>query len=149
MYTYIPSLLVPPSHLPHPSPLGHHEALSLSFLCFIAGSVYFTHGSVYMSVPISQFIPPSPPSSMGSHVCCLYLQEPTYSFISFLGIYISQCTQASSYAHAHICLSLAEILPVVLTIFFLDARLYFSKFSVMSCSFGSRTAQAQRKCSIT
>ena len=39
--------------------LGHHST-KLGFLCFIAGSHYFTHDSVYMSILIFQFIPPSP-----------------------------------------------------------------------------------------
>ena len=32
--------------------------------------IYFIYSSVYMSIPMSQFIPPSPP---GNHVCIQYI----------------------------------------------------------------------------
>ena len=61
MYTHIPSLLrpLPP---PHPTPLGGHRALSwvpCVYRSFLLAS-YFTQGRVYVSMLLSQFIPPSP-----------------------------------------------------------------------------------------
>ena len=52
------------SHLPtHPPPLGCHRAPGWTS-CVIQQlprlAIYFTHGSVYMSLLLSQFIPPSP-----------------------------------------------------------------------------------------
>ena len=56
MYTYIPSLWdLPPPH--HPIPLGlteHRGELPVLYSSF-PPAVYFTHGRVYMSIPISQF----------------------------------------------------------------------------------------------
>ena len=62
-----PLPLEPPSHPPYPTPLDHHKYLAdLSVLCgcFPLAS-YFTFGSVYMSVPLSHFVPacPSPTGS--------------------------------------------------------------------------------------
>ena len=57
-YTYIPSLLDLPPIPPHPTRLGHHWALSWT-PCAISRvplAICCTHGSVYMSIPISQFI---------------------------------------------------------------------------------------------
>ena len=59
----------------HTSHLGHRRALSS--LCYIYTRfslvIYFMHSNVYMSIPISQFIPP-PISPFGVHVfsLCLY-----------------------------------------------------------------------------
>ena len=60
-YTYIPSLL----SLPFPSiPLlwviTKHRARLLALFSNFPLSVCFTHGVVYLSVILSQFIPPSP-----------------------------------------------------------------------------------------
>ena len=53
-----------PSYLPaHPTPLGCHRALALSSLHHNSKSplaIYFTYGSVYVSMLLSQFTPPSP-----------------------------------------------------------------------------------------
>ena len=56
------------------SHLGHHRALS-RVPCAIQQvliSYLFIHSGVYMSVPISQFIPP-PPSPLGIHTFVLYI----------------------------------------------------------------------------
>ena len=66
-YTYtcplISSLLrLPPSHPPYPTPLGGHRAwadLPVLCGCFPLAS-YVTFGSVYMSVPLSHFVPAYP-----------------------------------------------------------------------------------------
>ena len=63
VYVY-PLLLEPPSYLPtHPKPLGCRRALDLSSLRNrkFPRAVCFTYGNVYVSVLLSQFVPPSPP----------------------------------------------------------------------------------------
>ena len=64
MYTYILSLSdVSPTPTPHPTHLSHHRAPHRA-LCVYSSfpqAIYFTHGSVHMSVLLSQFIPLSPP----------------------------------------------------------------------------------------
>ena len=62
IYTYIPHFgasLPPPS--PHYTPLGHYRAPSRP-LCVIhqLPTSYLTHDNVYISVLLSQFVPPSP-----------------------------------------------------------------------------------------
>ena len=77
MYTYIPSLLdLPPTPPPHPTHLGHHRALSWAPCATqqVPTSYLFYTRSVYMSIPISQFILPptahSPcPHSRSLHLC--------------------------------------------------------------------------------
>ena len=59
-----PLPLASPSHAPYPTPLGGHKAPSWSpcaMRCFPL-AIYFTFGSVYMSMPLSHFVPayPSP-----------------------------------------------------------------------------------------
>ena len=59
-----PSWASPPPPPPPPPP-SHPSRLSqstqLSSLCYTAASHYVTHGSVYMSMLLSQFVPPAPP----------------------------------------------------------------------------------------
>jgi len=67
----------PPSHFPPlPTPRGCLRAPALSSLCYTANSHWlsdFTHGDVYVSMLLSQFVPPSPPrsvfTSLFSYVC--------------------------------------------------------------------------------
>ena len=57
-----------PQHTPHPSPQGHQRAASWA-PCVIRNflpAVYFTHGSVYMSMLLSQSAPPSPFPTMSA-----------------------------------------------------------------------------------
>ena len=57
LYTYIPSRLsLPPS--PHPTPVGHHRhwAEPPVLYSIFPLAIHFTHGRVYMSIPLSQFI---------------------------------------------------------------------------------------------
>ena len=64
MYTYTSFLLNLP-HQPTPShPSGPSQSTKLSALCIqqLPTSSLFTQGSVYMSIQISQFIPPNTPS---------------------------------------------------------------------------------------
>ena len=59
-YTYNPSpLRLPPS--PTPPSLGHHRAPGSAScaICSFPLAICFTHGSMYMSMLLFQFIPPS------------------------------------------------------------------------------------------
>ena len=58
MCSHISSLLhLPPSHPPHPTPLGGHKAQSWSLCAMrLLPTSYFTFGSVYMSMPLSLFV---------------------------------------------------------------------------------------------
>ena len=63
MFTYILSLLsLPPTPTRHPIPLGRHRALIWAPCVYSSfpPAICFTHGCVYVSVLISQFVPPSP-----------------------------------------------------------------------------------------
>ena len=69
LYLYIPSLLdLPPTTLTIPSPRSS-QCLGLGFLCSASFSlaIYFTHGHLYVLLPISQFVPlfPHPAASTG------------------------------------------------------------------------------------
>ena len=72
-----PCLYIYPLCLGFSSHLEHHRALS-RILCAVYNrpslAIYFIHSisSVYMSILISQFIPP--PSSWYSNICSLYLR---------------------------------------------------------------------------
>ena len=86
MYTYIPSLLDLSPTAPHSTRLGHYRALSWAPRAIqqVPLASYFTHGSVFMSNLISQFVPPSPSPpcpqvrSLPLHLCSF----PTNRFIS-------------------------------------------------------------------
>ena len=72
LYIYIyPLPLGPPSHpgIPFIQVITEHRA-ELPVLCSrLPLAIYFTYGSVYMSVLISQFIPPSPSPSVSTRLC--------------------------------------------------------------------------------
>ena len=60
MYAYVYPL-EPPSHCLRSTSLGHHRGAELPLLYnSFPLAICFTHGGVYMSMPLSQFIPPSP-----------------------------------------------------------------------------------------
>ena len=82
---YIKPLPVEPSsHCPHPTPLSHHRASSWAPWTTVQTSTsYFTHGGVFMSNLISQFIPPSP-SSLCPHVHSLHLYLYSYPVTKFI-----------------------------------------------------------------
>ena len=89
MYTYIPisppsCISLPPS-LSHPSRSSKKHRADLPVLCSCFPlAIYFTFGSVYMSMLLSQFIPayPSPSSCPQVHSLCLHLYScPTPRFI--------------------------------------------------------------------
>ena len=61
---------------PHPNHLGHHRAPSWALRAIYSSfplASYFTCGSVYMSMPLSQFIPLSPPLHPCVHRSVLYI----------------------------------------------------------------------------
>ena len=78
--SHISSLLrLPPSHTPYATPLGGHKARAdLPVLCgCFPLAIYLTFGSVYMSMPLSHFVPayPSPSPCLQVHSLgglCLY-----------------------------------------------------------------------------
>ena len=77
MYTYIPisppSCISLPPRLSHPSRWSQSTKLiSLCYGCFPL-AIYFTFGSVYMSMPLSYFVPPSPSPSPCLQVHSLHL----------------------------------------------------------------------------
>ena len=58
----------------HPTPLGHHRATSWApcAIQHLPTSYTFTHSSMYMSVLLSQFIPPSPSFPYMCASTCLF-----------------------------------------------------------------------------
>ena len=70
LYVYIDCLPPePPSH-PHPTPLGHYRAPNWA-PCAIGQfptSYLFAHGSVYMSLLLSQFVTPSPSPNLCTEI---------------------------------------------------------------------------------
>ena len=115
---HISSLLrLPPSHPPYPTLLAGHKALScLPVLCgCFPLAIYFTFGSVYMSMPFSHFIPASPSPSPCPQVHSLVglrlysCPAPRFFmtiFFSFLRVHI--------YVLAYcICFSLSDLLHSV------------------------------------
>ena len=70
-YTYVPSLLALP--LPsHPIPplqvvTEHQSELPESYGKFLL-AVYFTYGSVYVSMQLFPFVPPSPPHTVPTNL---------------------------------------------------------------------------------
>ena len=105
-----PLSLASPSHHPYPTPLAGHKLISL---CYAAAfTSYFTFGSVYMSMPLSHFVPVYPSPSLRPQVhslrLCLY-SCPAPRFlrtIFFLRFHI--------YVLAYgICFSLSDLLHSV------------------------------------
>ena len=108
-YAYISPLpLEPPSTHPHPSPWGHHRAPSWApVLCgSFPLAICFTHRSKYMSMPLSQFFPPSPltvPKSVSmsanrfistTSVVSIYMCQYTIFFFFWLiSVCITICTR--------------------------------------------------------
>ena len=68
LYIYIYTLPLVPLCPSHPTPLACHTVPT--GLPVLYGSfplaIFFTHGNVYMSLLLSQFIPPSPSSSVST-----------------------------------------------------------------------------------
>ena len=129
VYVYIyPLPLWPPSLTPHPTDLGHHRAPSWvpCALQWLPTTIYFAHGSIFMSILISQSVPSLP--QLSSSVCSLHLclySCPANRFIStiffFFGFQI--------YALTHdICFSLTDLLHSVWQALCIHAK------SFQSCS---------------
>ena len=99
--------------LPPPSTrLGHHGAPSWAPRLYrgLPLDACFTHGGVYMSGLLSQFIPPSP-SPLRAHVHSLHLCDPFFSVNSLIcTIFLRFHIYALIY---NICSSLSDILHSV------------------------------------
>ena len=92
----IPSLLsLPFSPPPDPTPLGRHRAPGLT-PCDIQQhpTSYFTHGSVCMSMLLSQFIPPSPSPT----VDLLILNYSYADYMHILHFSLSGCMESLIYS---------------------------------------------------
>ena len=98
--SHISSLLrLPPSHSPYPTTLGGHKAqadLPVLYGCFPL-AIYFTFGSVYMSMLLSHFIPAYPSPS------------PYPQVHSLVGLYL------------YSCLAPRFFMTIFIIIFFLDS----------------------------
>ena len=77
-YTYIP--ISPPSWVSFPRSLSHHsrwsQSTQLISLCYVAVplAIYFMFGSVYMSMPLSHFVPAYPSHSLCPQIHSLHLR---------------------------------------------------------------------------
>ena len=106
--------LASPAHPPYPTPLGgrkHRADLPVLCGCFPL-AIYFTFGSVYMSVLLSYFVPaypsPSPCPQVHSLRLCLYsCPAPRFSRTNFF-------FRFHIYVLAYgICFSLSDLLHSV------------------------------------
>ena len=71
-----------PFHLEPPSFLGcHRHQVELSVLQQLPSSFLFTHDSVYISMLLSQFVPPSPSPAMSTSLLSLFLKNRFISII--------------------------------------------------------------------
>ena len=117
IYPYIPSLLHLPPTLPIPTlqvVTNHRADLPVLCGCFPL-AIYFTFGSVYMSMPLSHFVPayPTPSPCPQVHSLCLHLYScpaprffRTFFFFFFFRFHI--------YVLAYgICFSLSDLLHSV------------------------------------
>ena len=98
IYPHIPSLLRLPATLPIP-PLQvvtkHRADLPVLCNCFPL-AIYFTFGSVYMSMPLSHFVPdyPSPslcPQVHSLHLCLYSCPAPRFFITIFKKYSIYMC----------------------------------------------------------
>ena len=73
-YTYIPSLLYISSIPPplHPTPLGCHRALGCD-IQQLPLPFYSTYVNIYVSMLLSQFVPPSPSSVVSTNLFSIYM----------------------------------------------------------------------------
>ena len=104
--------MFPPSWTsPLPSPPGCHRALGWSSLCYsnFPVAICCTYGNVYVSMLLSQFVPPSP-SPICPQVCSLSLYSwPTNRFISMIFLdFICMLIN-------NICFSLSDLTSLCIT----------------------------------
>ena len=118
IYHHISSLLrLPPSHPPYPTPLGGHKhRADLPVLCgCFPLAISFTFGSVYMSMPLSHFVPAYPSTSLCPQVHSLvglrlYSRPDPRFFMTTLFF----CFRFHIYVLAYsICFSLSDLLHSV------------------------------------
>ena len=89
MYTYIPSLLsLPPIHLIQPSRSSQSTRVSICATQPLP-TIDFTHGSVYMSVLLSQFLPPFLPYCVQKSVLYVCVSIPTLKIHSSVPFFYS------------------------------------------------------------
>ena len=111
-----PHPLASPSHPPYPTPLGGHKAPELISLCYaMLPTSYFTFGSVYMSVPLSQFVPAYTPPSLcpqvhSLHLCLYFCPAPRF----FRTIFLKYIFHIYVLAYG-ICFSASDLLHSVWT----------------------------------
>ena len=70
-----PSCTSPPSLPLHPTPLGCHRALGWApcVIQQLPPAFYFTYVNVYVSMLLSQFVPPSPSSVVSTNLFSIYM----------------------------------------------------------------------------
>ena len=105
-----PLLSEPLSHSPpHSSPLCCHRAQVWApcVIQHLLTSIYFTYGNIYVSMLLSQFIPPPYLPTLGPQVCPLLTslllpckQVHQYHFLDTIYIYIH--THTHTHTHTHI-----------------------------------------------
>ena len=110
-----PLPLVSPSHPPYPTPLGGHKApADLPVLCgCFPLAIYFTFGGVYMSMPLSHFVPAYPSPSPCPQVHSLRLRFyscPAPRFFRTIFIFFRFHIHVLAYS---ICFSLSDLLHSV------------------------------------
>ena len=129
MYTFIPSLLHLPPTQPHPTHLGHHRAraeLPVLYSRFPL-AIYFTHGSVYMSFLISQFVPPSPSPAV---VTCRFSMSVSV-FLPCKYVHLYHFSRFHIHALIYDFFSLSDLLHSVWQTLGLSTSLQMTRF----CSF--------------
>ena len=117
IYPHIPSLLHLPPTLPIPSlqvVTKHRADLPVLCSCFPL-AIYFTFGSVYMSMPLSHFAPsypsPSPYPQVHSLVgLCLYSRLAPRFFMTIFLLFFRFHTYVLAYG---ICFSISDLLHSV------------------------------------
>ena len=94
---------------PHPSPLGHHKALSwVSCAIQLLPTCYFTQGSEYMSMLLSQFVPLSPSLTVSISLFSMFVSLPTLQISSSVSIFLD-----SIYMHIYFHMSTLTFLFLV------------------------------------
>ena len=108
MYTYIPFLLDLPPTPPIPLiyVITEHQAQLPVLYSMFPQAIYFTHGTVYMSILISQLVPPSP----SPHVSTCPFSTPMSLFLPCKKVHLYHFSRFHIYALVYnICFSLSGL----------------------------------------